>query len=279
MAASSPGLAQVVTGRAAAALSEAGEAFTVDSSYGWVLLPNEATNPEDALRLADRRMYACKTSGRTSAGRQSSNVLLRALDECGSELGMHVGYVAELAVAVAIRLNVPPDEMEATRQTALLHDVGKVAIPDAILSKPGPLDQSEWALMKQHTVIGGRIISAAPALEQVARLVRSTHERPDGGGYPDGLKGDEIPLIAQIVSVCDAYDAMVSERAYRDARDAPTAIAELRRCSGKQFAPDAVEALVDALASGAHDPAEGLATARCARDATAACWPDGPARR
>jgi HD-GYP domain-containing protein (c-di-GMP phosphodiesterase class II) len=101
--------------------------------------------------------------------------------------------------------------------------------------------------MKRHTVIGERIISAAPALAVVARLVRSTHERYDGSGYPDALAGDVIPLIARIVGVCDAYEAMVTRRTYRDARESPAAIDELRRCSGTQFDPEVVEAFVDAL--------------------------------
>ena len=137
-------------------------------SYGSVLLPNEATTATDALRMADRRMYVRKSSGRASAGRQSSDVLLRALTERDSELGIHLGGVADLACATAMRLGVPQEDMEVTRQTALLHDVGKVAIPDEILSKPGPLDESEWAFMKRHTIIGERIISAAPALAVVA---------------------------------------------------------------------------------------------------------------
>jgi HD-GYP domain-containing protein (c-di-GMP phosphodiesterase class II) len=146
-----------------------------------------------------------------------------------------------------MRLGVPQEHMEVAQQTGLLHDVGKVAIPDEILSKPGPLDEAEWAFMKRHSVIGERIISAAPALAVVARLVRSTHERYDGGGYPDGLAGDDIPLIARIVTVCDAYDAMVTKRTYRDACDGPTAIAELRKCSGTQFDPEVVEAFVSVL--------------------------------
>jgi two-component system, cell cycle response regulator len=232
---------------AVAALSEQGEAFTIGCSYGSVLLPMEATDPIEALGMADRRMYIRKRSGRASAGRQSANVLLRTLAERDSELGIHLGGVADLASATAMRLGVPQEHMEAVRQTGLLHDVGKVAIPDEILSKPGPLDESEWAFMKRHTIIGERIISAAPALTVVARLVRSTHERYDGGGYPDGLAGDDIPLIARIVTVCDAYDAMVTKRAYRDAWDKPTAIAELRNCSGTQFDPEVVEAFVSAL--------------------------------
>ena len=133
-------------------------------------MPNETSDTTEALRTADRRMYVRKGIGRASAGQQSSDVLLSALAERDSELGVHLGGVAELASATAMRLGVPEEDMEALTQTALLHDVGKVAIPDEILSKAGPLDESEWAFMKQHTIIGERIISAAPALAAVARL-------------------------------------------------------------------------------------------------------------
>jgi HD-GYP domain-containing protein (c-di-GMP phosphodiesterase class II) len=182
------------------------------------------------------------------AGQQSSDLLLRAVTERDSALGIHVGGVAELACATAIKLGVSQNDVEATVQTALLHDVGKFAIPDRILQKNGPLDDAEWAFVKQHTVIGQRIISAAPALANVARLVRSTHERYDGSGYPDGLAGDAIPLIARIVAVCDAYDAIVTRRAYRDSGSPSTAIAELRRCAGTQFDPVVVDALVSETA-------------------------------
>jgi diguanylate cyclase (GGDEF)-like protein/putative nucleotidyltransferase with HDIG domain len=244
--------ASVTTVEAVAALSEHGDAFSIGCSYGSVLLPNETTDPTEALRTADRRMYSRKGSGRASAGRQSSDVLLRALAERNAELGEHLDGVAELAPAIAVRLGVPEVDMEAVRQTALLHDVGKVAIPDEILHKPGRLDESEWAFMKRHTIIGERIISAAPALSVVARCVRSTHEHYDGGGYPDGLAGDKIPLIARIVAVCDAFDAMTTDRAYREARSRSTAIAELRKCSGTQFDPEVVEAFVSALDAADH---------------------------
>jgi diguanylate cyclase (GGDEF)-like protein len=241
--------ASIITMESAAveALSEHGEAFSIGSSYGSVLLPQETSDAADALGAADRRMYIRKRSGRASAGQQSADVLQRALAECDSSLDIHLGHVAELAYASAVRLGIPIEDAEAARQTAQLHDVGKVAIPDAILNKPGPLDDAEWAFMKRHTIIGERIISAAPALAVVAKLVRSTHERYDGRGYPDGLAGTDIPLIARIVAVCDAYDAMITTRAYRDARSRPWAIAELRSCSGTQFDPDVVEAVIGSL--------------------------------
>jgi HD-GYP domain-containing protein (c-di-GMP phosphodiesterase class II) len=128
------------------------------------------------------------------------------------------------------------------RQAADLHDVGKVAIPDAILNKPGPLDDEEWVFMRRHTIIGERIVAAAPALRDVATLVRASHERHDGGGYPDGLAGEQIPLGARIVSICDAFDAMVAARPDRAARGPDAALAELERCAGTQFDPVVVAA-------------------------------------
>jgi len=244
---SESGDASAITEQAVAALSEHGEGFVIGCSYGSVLLPNEATDAIEAERIADARMYARKAGGRTSAGRQSSDVLLRALTERNAELVIHLGGVAELACATAVRLGVPEPDLETVRQTALLHDVGKVAIPDAILNKPGALDTPEWAFMTRHTLIGERIVSAAPALAAVARSVRSTHERYAGGGYPDGLVGDEIPLNARIVAVCDAFDAMLTKRPYQRARTKSEAITELRRCAGTQFDPNVVEAFVNAL--------------------------------
>jgi two-component system cell cycle response regulator len=119
--------------------------------------------------------------------------------------------------------------------------VGKTAIPDAILNKPGPLDEKEWDFIRRHTVIGERIILAAPSLAPTAELVHSSHEAFDGSGYPDALRGEAIPLGARIIAICDAFDAMTSKRAYRGAMPTEDAIAELRRCAGKQFDPDIIE--------------------------------------
>jgi len=224
-----------------------------------VLLPDETSDPTDALRIADQRLYMSKGSGRVSTGRQISDVLSRAVAERDIDLGCHVRGVADLVTPIAQILGVAPENLEAARQTALLHDIGKVAIPDAILQKPGPLDEREWQFVKRHTLIGERIISAAPALADVARLVRHTHERHDGAGYPDGLAGDDIPLISRIVAVCDAYDAILSTRPYRTARDQAAALAELRRCSGTQFHPAVVRACVALVEGQQHHTGKRLA--------------------
>jgi two-component system cell cycle response regulator len=232
---------------AAAALSEHGDGFSITCSHGAITLPLEASDAVEALRTADQRMYANKHAGRMSAGRQSKDVLLRALAERDPGLGSHAETVA-MAAATAEALGLSPDEVEAVRHASELHDVGKVAIPDAILGKPGPLTDEEWTFVRRHTVIGERIILAAPALARVARLVRASHERWDGTGYPDGLQGEAIPLGARIVAVADAFAAMLAGRPYRMARTPDEALDELRRAAGTQFDPVVVDAWCAAYA-------------------------------
>jgi two-component system, cell cycle response regulator len=224
---------------AAAALSESGTGFTVTCSYGAVRLPDEALNPTDALRLADQRLYVQK---RLRSGRQAPHeMLLQALYERAPSLREHVGEVAVTATRVGERLGLRGVELEELRLAARLHDVGKLAIPDAVLHKPGPLDVNEWAFIKEHTVMGERILVAASGWHGVATIVRATHERWDGAGYPDGLAGREIPLAARIIAVCDAYSAMTSRRSYRLPVGHAQALDELGRCAGTQFDPGVVE--------------------------------------
>jgi two-component system cell cycle response regulator len=225
----------------AAALSEHGEGFAVDASCGTVELPAEAAGAVAALRLADTRMYERKRAGHPSAEEQGVALLLRLLSERDPDLGDHVNGVAELAAAVAERLELPAHERDDIRRAAALHDIGKLAIPDSILAKPGPLDDDEWAFMRRHTLIGERILGGTPGLAGVAALVRSSHERLDGKGYPDRLAADEIPLGARIVAVCDAYHAMVSDRPYRRAMPHTVALVELRAGAGTQFDGAVVE--------------------------------------
>ena len=231
--------------RVSAALSESGERFAVTASGGIAVLPDEAATPEDALRLADNRMYGVKRAKHRSLERQSSDVLLVALAERSRDLGTHTRDAAALAEEVARALGLPDDEVAAVRLAAELNDVGKVGIPDAILDKPGRLDATEWEFMLRHTVIGERILRGAPALARIADLVRASHERYDGGGYPDRLAGDEIPLGARIVFVCDAFHAMTSDRPYQRAMSDEEALDELRRCAGTQFDPRVVRAFCE----------------------------------
>jgi HD-GYP domain-containing protein (c-di-GMP phosphodiesterase class II) len=162
------------------------------------------------------------------------------LQEREPGLGEHLHDVADLARLTAVALGLEGEELELVVRAAELHDVGKVAVPDAILSKPGPLSEAEWGFMREHTIVGDRILSAAPALEGVAKLVRASHERYDGRGYPDQLRGEEIPLGARIVTVCDAFHAMTSYRPYRSALPVQDALDELHRCATRQFDPTVV---------------------------------------
>jgi two-component system, cell cycle response regulator len=227
---------------AADALREQGPEFSISPSFGVVDLPKDTSDPAQALQLADERMYEQKNSGRASSRRQTRDVLLQVLSEREPDLNSHADGVTAYAIALGRKVGVVGEELDVLARAAELHDIGKVAIPEAILQKPAALDEDEWALMREHTVIGERIVAAAPALRPVARLVRASHERWDGAGYPDGLRAGEIPLGARVIAICDAFDAMTSNRPYSAPRRLDEAMAELRRCAGRQFDPELVAA-------------------------------------
>ena len=233
------------------ALTEHGAGFDVTTSVGVALLPEEAANADEALCLADERMYADK--GRTQRS-PVRDVLMQLLTERTPGLVDHSSGVMEITAGVAAQFGLDAEGLDETLRAAELHDIGKLAIPDAILNKPGPLDDTEWAFMKQHPIIGQRILDAADALRPVGVIVRASHERWDGGGYPDGLRGEAIPLGARIISVCDAYDAMISDRCYQRARGHEEALAELRAHAGTQFDASVVAALERHLQTGARSP-------------------------
>jgi diguanylate cyclase (GGDEF)-like protein/putative nucleotidyltransferase with HDIG domain len=173
--------------------------------------------------------------------------LALALQERDRYTGQHSESVVEMAARVAQGMGLDAEEVSRVRTAALLHDIGKVGVPDEILHKPGPLDEREWELMRQHPEIGERILRAIPGLGGVARIVRHEHERWDGGGYPDGLSGDQIPVGSRIILACDAYHAMTSDRPYRGAMSHTEAMEELSRGAGTQFDPEVVQALIGYL--------------------------------
>ena len=245
---------QALLRAASAVLSESGDGFSISASMGSVALPEETDDVDEALRLADQRMYAHKNGVRRAGeAHEVKRALLSALAQRDPDLSDHVVGVADLAERTARELDCPQGMVEKVRLAAELHDIGKMAIPEEVLAKPGALTDQEWRLMRQHTVAGERIISAASALADVAPLVRSSHERWDGGGYPDGLAGKQIPGGAQIISVCDSYHAMTSDRSYRKAMSQEVAIAELRAGSGTQFSPDVVAAFLRVHSQGGFE--------------------------
>jgi diguanylate cyclase (GGDEF)-like protein len=231
-----------LSGRCADALSSYGNGFAITAAHGAVIVPDEGLDVSSALALVDARMYSHKRSGRPATAQQAAGVLLAVVAERAPELSSHSGAVGDLACAVGAALGIEGAGLDALRTAAELHDIGKMAIPESILEKPGPLSDDEWLLVRQHTIIGERIMSAAPALVFSAALVRSSHENFDGTGYPDRLRGTDIPLGARIISVVDAFDAMVSVRSYGKVRTEAEALAELQRCAGSQFDPAVVDA-------------------------------------
>ena len=240
--------------RAATALREPLDGFLVDASCGAVTLPEEAASATEALHLADTRMYRDKERRPDSASRQARDVLLAALAEREPGLHTHTLEVARLARGVARALGLTHEEREIVVRAAEMHDIGKVSIPDAILAKSGPLEPHEAAWMRRHTAIGEDILRVAPSLASVAGVVRASHERWDGLGYPDGLAGEAIPIGARIVAVCDAYSAMRQDRAYGEILSHEDAVEELQQCAGTQFDAAVVEAFcaVHAPDTGSH---------------------------
>ena len=175
--------------------------------------------------------------------------LVAALEARDHYTAEHSRRVVELAGSVARRLGLDDGSVAAVERVAVLHDVGKVAVPDSILQKRGPLSESEWELMRQHPTVGARIVASTRTLAHLATPIRAEHERWDGNGYPDGLHGEEIPIASRITLACDAYHAMTSERPYRAAMSEDEARAELLANAGSQFDPRVVEALLSELGS------------------------------
>ncbi len=224
------------------ALCEGGGAFTVSAAAGAVEIPREAGEPTQALRLADQHMYREKATSRGGAAELITAVLHMALAQRHPDLGEHCDDVAGDVELLARTIGLDEDTVGLIIKAGDLHDVGKLGIPDEIITKPGALSEEEWEFMRQHTVMGEKIIAAAgPSLDRIGPLVRASHERWDGNGYPDGLAGEEIPLGARIITICDSFRAMLDERVYKPAMSLEDALRELRRCAGTQFDPRLVE--------------------------------------
>jgi two-component system cell cycle response regulator len=240
---------------AADSLREAEAEATIGRCYGEVAIPDETDAPEVAFQLAGQRLEAHRQRQQRSARRQAHAVLMAALSARRPELRDHLRSVAYRAIALARRLGMGLGEIDDVALAAELQDVGLLAVPEAVLAKEAPLSEAETAMVHSHTADGERIVAAAPGLASVAALVRSSAERYDGSGYPDGLTGEAIPLGSRIIAVAVAFAALTAQRPYRPALTPGEALAELRRCAGSQFDPAVVEALGRDLAEEAM-PAE-----------------------
>ncbi len=230
------------------ALSTTGGAFTVSCSYGAVALPDEGTSAVAVLQLADHRMYAHKAD-RQNGQLDRDHRGRRPVPSPGQEapIGPNLPGVNELAVAVGRRLGM--SSLEELRLASAYRDIGKGAIPDDLLSTPEPLDPEAKAFVRLHCVAGERVLAAVPALRSVAPLVRSTHERFDGTGYPDGLAGEDIPFASRIIAACHTLDGLVSGRPYRKAMTLDQALVELAAGRGTRFDPKVIEAVLDEVLS------------------------------
>jgi two-component system cell cycle response regulator len=221
--------------------------ISLGTTYGEVAIPDEAQDPALALRIASQRLAAHNQRQHRSARRQAHAVLIAALSARRPDLRDHLRIVAYRAIALARRLGMGREEIDDVALAAELQDVGLLAVPEAVLEKEA-LDDAEREMVLSHTAEGSRIVAAAPGLATVARLVRSSTERFDGSGYPDGLVGEAIPLGARAIAVSVAFAAMTNRRPYREPVGPGEALAELRRNAGSQFDPRVVEALAQDLA-------------------------------
>jgi diguanylate cyclase (GGDEF)-like protein/putative nucleotidyltransferase with HDIG domain len=247
----------------------AAELVPLTFSFGIAGFPHHGHTPDDLLRAADRGLYAAKELGRNRSVIYSSEIASVAFPGRTSGREVHLATLLSLAEAIDVRdagtadhsqtvgrhceavareLGVPRERVERVRLAGVLHDVGKIGVSDLILRKPGPLDDAEWAEMRRHPEIGARILGASE-FDDIREWVLAHHERPDGRGYPHGLRGNQIPLEAKILAVADAYEAMTSDRVYREAIGLEAARDELRRGAGSQFDPLVVEGFLAVLDS------------------------------
>jgi diguanylate cyclase (GGDEF)-like protein/putative nucleotidyltransferase with HDIG domain len=261
--------------------SELSLPITVDGRIWGVLnLEQVATHAfgDDDLLLADAvaaqvgaALHRCRLLEELEASFATTlGVLADALETKDAYTADHADHVAELALATGRRLGLDDAALKALRYCALLHDIGKIGIRSDLLTKPDRLTPDEFEEIKEHSAIGAALLARIPLLTDVAPLVRAVHERYDGGGYPDGLRGDAIPLAARIVAVCDALHAMTSDRPYRTARPLATALAELQRCAATQFDPAVVAAVVQTATGDGAAPRSSAASPEAAAEASSA---------
>jgi len=226
--------------------------FKFSISVGYDVKIDESMNMKDVLKNAEDRMYANKILHGQSARNETIMTLFETLKEKYEEEKIHSNRVSEYCKMMGEKLNLNSDQTKELAFAGLMHDIGKITIPDRILDKPGKLTDEEWVIMKTHTINGYHILRSADKYSKLAEYALTHHERWDGKGYPNGLRAEEIPLFSRVICICDAYEAMTADRPYRKALDYKVAIAELNRCAGSQFDKELVAIFIKAIAEKEH---------------------------
>ena len=227
------------------ALKEKVGSVDISISFGYETKNNEEEKIQDILKKAEDHMYKKKLFESPSMRGKTINTIISTLHEKNKREEQHSHRVSTLCESMGKALGLPEDEIEELKTVGLLHDIGKIAIEENILNKPGKLTEEEWEEIKRHPEIGYRILSTVNDMSEMAEYVLAHHERWDGMGYPKGLKGEEIPLQSRIIAIADAYDAMTSERSYRNALPEEVAIEELKINAGIQFDPELIRVFIE----------------------------------
>lgn len=218
--------------------------LNISVAMGYAESNEELKSPEEVLNLAENRMYRNKLMESTSSRNATIRSLARTLHEKSTETEAHTMRISQLSKALGSHLKLRKDQLDELELLSLLHDIGKIGIPEYILNKPAKLNNEEWEIIKTHPEIGYRIAKSTPVLEHIAEYILAHHEKFDGTGYPNGLKGKEIPYLGRIINVVDSFDVMTHSRSYKKASDLSYAISELKACSGTQFDPEIASAFL-----------------------------------
>ena len=219
--------------------------ITPSMALGYAVKDSASENITEIFKIAEDRMYRNKLLENDSSRKAIVSSLQNTLFERSYETEQHAERLKKITFKIGRKLGLAANQMDDLALLATLHDIGKLAIPEEILTKPGPLSPDEWSIMKKHPSIGHRIIHTIPDLAHIAEAILAHHERWDGAGYPNGLKETQIPLIARILSIVDSYDAMTNKRVYQKAISHEQALAEISSCAGSQFDPELAELFID----------------------------------